>query len=544
MDTRPPSRRGWRRLCSITGVMVIVAAGAIGLTRSAYAATLFSDNFESGSASGWSRSGGTWAVVTDGSRIFQQSNGSSENARQFNGSSGWTNYAVQARVRPQSLGSGGSVSLLARAAGSTRFYRLALLAGNQMQLQAVNGSSVTVIASATRTVSTGTWYTLVIEVNGTTIRGSVNGSVVGQGTSTLVSTGRIGLQTIFSAASFDDVVVTDGGTPPTIPPSSTTRPPTPTTQPPTATTRPPTTTVTTPPQTGLVGWATQGGGTTGGAGGSTVTVTSLAALNSAVSSTAPMIVRVSGNFTCNGDVRVASNKTILGVGSTSGLTGCGLNMSDVSNVIVRNMRISFVPASSGNGDAIHVDNATRLWIDHNELFSDTNNGTDFYDGLLDMTHAADFITVSWNHLHDHIKCSLVGHSDNNASEDAGHLRITYHHNRFDGCDSRNPRVRFGNPVHVYNNYYNNIGDYGIASTMSGGVIVEGNYFENTEDPFHLGEGSSDPGTLVARNNVFVNSGAGQAGGSVNSVPYQFQLEPASNVRASVLAGAGTGRIGT
>jgi pectate lyase len=211
---------------------------------------------------------------------------------------------------------------------------------------------------------------------------------------------------------------------------------------------------------------------------------------------------------------------------------------------VRNMRISFVQASSGNGDAIHIDHATRLWIDHNELFSDKTHGTDFYDGLLDITHAADFITVSWNNLHDHIKCSLVGHSDSNASEDTGHLRITYHHNFFNGCDQRNPRVRFANPVHVFNNYYNNIGLYAIASTENGGVLVEGNYFENTPDPFHLGEASSGPGTLVARNNFFVNSGTGSSGGSVASIPYSYSVDTASTVKASVTAGAGTGKIST
>jgi pectate lyase len=112
-------------------------------------------------------------------------------------------------------------------------------------------------------------------------------------------------------------------------------------------------------------------------------------------------------------------------------------------------------------------------------------------------------------------------SDDNASEDRGHLRVTYHHNWFDGTNSRHPRVRFGHPVHVYNNSYNNIDDYGVASTMEGCVIVEGNYFENTDDPYHRGEGSSDPGSLVARNNTFVNSGAGDAGGSCASIPCSF-----------------------
>ena len=100
---------------------------------------------------------------------------------------------------------------------------------------------------------------------------------------------------------------------------------------------------------------------------------------------------------------------------------------------------------------------------------------------------------------------LLGHSDDNASQDIGHLRVSYHHNWFDGTNQRNPRVRFGNPVHVYNNYYRANAGYGVASTENAGVLVEGNYFENVDDPYHLGEADSGPGSLVARNNHFVNS---------------------------------------
>jgi pectate lyase len=120
--------------------------------------------------------------------------------------------------------------------------------------------------------------------------------------------------------------------------------------------------------------------------------------------------------------------------------------------------------------------------------------------------------------------------------------VTYHHNWFDGTNQRHPRVRFGNPVHVYNNLYSSVGGYGVASTQGAGVLVEGNYFENTEDPFHLGEGDSGPGSLVARDNHFVNSGPGETGGSVASIPYSYSLDGASSVKAIVTAGAGAGRI--
>jgi pectate lyase len=243
---------------------------------------------------------------------------------------------------------------------------------------------------------------------------------------------------------------------------------------------------------------------------------------------------------------VAADKTIVGVGAGSGLTGCGVNVKDVSNVIIRNLNISKVPAGNGNGDAIHVDGGTRIWIDHNDLSSDTSHGTDYYDGLVDLTHAADYITVSWNRIHDHIKCSLVGHSDSNASEDTGHLRVTYHHNAFINCAERGPRVRFGNPVHVFNNYYTNTTSfdysYSIATTENAGVLVEGNYFENITDPTHLSEGDSDPGNLVARNNYLVNSGAILTSGSVGSIPYSYTVDTPSSVKSIVTAGAGTGKI--
>ena len=292
------------------------------------------------------------------------------------------------------------------------------------------------------------------------------------------------------------------------------------------------------------GWSTQSGGTSGGSASTTVTVTSLSALTSAAGSSTSQTVKVSGNFTCSSDVTVASNKTILGVGSSSGLTGCGLKIKGVNNVIVRNLKIAKVPAGNGNGDAIHIEKATHIWIDHNDLSSDTSHGTDYYDGLLDITHAADYITVSWNYEHDHIKCNLLGHSDDNASEDTGHLRVTYHHNYFRNCDQRGPRVRFGNPVHVYNNYYYNSGTYGVASTCNAGVYVERNYFENTPNTVVTSTGSSPAGNVKLLNNYLVNSGtpASRNSSSVAAIPYSYTVDANSSVKSIVTASAGTGKI--
>lgn len=282
--------------------------------------------------------------------------------------------------------------------------------------------------------------------------------------------------------------------------------------------------------TDLVGWATQNGGTTGGGSAATTTVTTASALTSAVGATGAAVIRVSGTISCSGMLRVRSNKTIIGnAGAT--ISGCGLNINGDRNVIIRNITFR-----GWNDDAVNVqESATNIWIDHNSF-------TGGKDGAVDIKRGSDFVTVSWNRVFNHDKSMLLGHSDGNASQDRGHLRVTYHHNWFDASTQRHPRVRFGNPVHVYNNYYNNNSGYGVASTEGAGVLVEANSFENVEDPFHLGEGDSGPGTLVARNNLLVNSGAGQSGGSVAAIPYRYTADPASSVKSIVTANAGAGRI--
>lgn len=245
MFSRSSARRRWGRWSLVTGAVAALVVGTIGFGHTAQAATVFGDDFEDGNTSDWSKSGGTWTVVADGSQTVRQTNAGSENARLFAGTTSWTAYTVQARVKPLSLGSGGHAGLLARASGSTTFYRLALLPGNQVQLQAVKGSTVTVLGGVSRTVAVGSWYALAIEVNGSTVRATVDGAQIAQATSEVSGSGRIGLQTAYATAAFDDVsVTTSGTTPPTANPTTTpNNPPTPT---PTTTAPPPTTTWPTP----------------------------------------------------------------------------------------------------------------------------------------------------------------------------------------------------------------------------------------------------------------------------------------------------------
>jgi hypothetical protein len=207
-------RLSMRGRAAALALATTAATAVIGVSTMAFAGQLFSDDFEDGDQAGWSKSGGNWVVVTDGSRALSQNKLDSELARVFGGMSSWTDYTVQARVKPLAFdGVDRYVGLAARSTGSTTFDRLVLLNNGTAQLQTVSGSTVAVRASLTLPVSTGTWYTLRIDATGSTIRGYVNGTLVGSGASQ-AATGRIGLQTFHATASFDDVLVSTAGTTP------------------------------------------------------------------------------------------------------------------------------------------------------------------------------------------------------------------------------------------------------------------------------------------------------------------------------------------
>lgn len=151
--------------------------------------------------------------------------------------------------------------------------------------------------------------------------------------------------------------------------------------------------------------------------------------------------------------------------NVTALVGVGVSFRNVSNVILRNIKvnlpqayadvatvgspiqISFVLAESG--DAIGVIASHNVWIDHVELWSDSDHDKDYYDGLLDITHGSYAVSVTNSYLHNHWKASLVGHSDSNESEDLA-LQVTYALNKWYSLNSRLPTFRFGHG-HIFNN---------------------------------------------------------------------------------------------
>ena len=155
---------------------------------------------------------------------------------------------------------------------------------------------------------------------------------------------------------------------------------------------------------GPIGYASTNGGTTGGEGGTTTTVSTLAQFTEAATADDATVVYISGAISGSEKVRVTSDTSIIGLNSEASLEGIGLYINKVENVILRNFKSSKVLAD--NGDAVGIQASSNVWVDHLDLSSDLDHGKDYYDGLLDVTHASEWVTISNTYFHDHYKCKF------------------------------------------------------------------------------------------------------------------------------------------
>jgi pectate lyase len=192
----------------------------------------------------------------------------------------------------------------------------------------------------------------------------------------------------------------------------------------------------------LVGF---GEGTTGGAGGPIVEVTTLAdsgpgSLRAAAEAPGAAWIRfrVSGEIALSSDIQVASDKTIDGRGADVTVTGRGLFVQGgAGNVIITHMKIR----DTSNDMIRFFDGGSRMWVHHCDL---SNGG----DGAFDATEGVTGVTVSYTHIFDHDKAMLVGAGSPDG--DGASMRWTGHHNWYEDTVQRLPFIRFG-LAHSYNN---------------------------------------------------------------------------------------------
>ncbi|WP_133743029.1 pectate lyase family protein [Actinorugispora endophytica] len=326
-------------------------------------------------------------------------------------------------------------------------------------------------------------------------------------------------------------------------------------------------------QTGsATGYATQNGGTTGGAGGQTVRATTGTQIHEALcnrpSTSTPIIIEVEGTINHGNTSKVSgdgcetaddvielkkiSNVTIVGTGSGAVFDQLGIHIREsdniiIQNVTVRNVKKSGSPTSNG-GDAIGMESGVRnVWVDHVTLEA-SGGESEGYDGLFDMKNNTQYVTLSYSVLRNSGRGGLVGSSESDRSN--GY--VTFHHNRYENIDSRAPLLR-GGIGHMYNNHYTELHESGINSRAGARAKVENNYFEDSKDV--LGTFYTDErGSWEVGGNIFDNvtwSGEGdenypagpdpQSTTSV-SIPYFYELDDAGCVPQVVdqTAGADSG----
>ncbi|MCR5172977.1 MAG: hypothetical protein K6B73_08935 [Treponema sp.] len=344
----------------------------------------------------------------------------------------------------------------------------------------------------------------------------------------------------------------------------------------------------------LVGYATittdSGDGYTisGGAGASsenTITISSYAELvakKDLLSSDEPKIITISGTISTKDNANpllsekytIGSNSTVYGDTTNQGRLQNIEFIVEGENVIIRNMMFGEVISwdgytKSGADDALSLNGATHVWVDHCEFQSHltpqdldgneiTSSSTgiagsyystdekwkkDFYDGLLDIKNGSTWITISNCYIHDHYKACLCASGDDGPDKNTttgatdSDMRVTFYHNYWKNINARMPLFRYGTG-HIYSCYFDAGSQSDSASCINvragSKLYIEGNNFANftkttgdsvTNGTYIIGFFFADTnkaygnvsGSWTAKNNSTSNGSEG----SVSKPPYEY-----------------------
>jgi pectate lyase len=280
-------------------------------------------------------------------------------------------------------------------------------------------------------------------------------------------------------------------------------------------------------------------GTYGGRDGQIVTVKTLADLEKYATASEPYVIVVAATITMDPvgkEIKVQSNKTIVGSGTSGQIVGGGFFLgSGVHNVIIRNLTIRDAYQGVWNDkehdfDAIQMDGAHHVWIDHNDL-------RHMADGLIDVRKDSTYVTVSWNKLSQDNKAFGIGWTENVVTD------ITIHHNWIRETEQRNPSTDNAAHAHLYNNFLEDVAgtdirsSYGNYSRGATRMVLENSWFQGFKNPVIKDATAS----IVQKGNTFVGtSGRNESGGTAfdPKTYYAYTLDKTADVPALLKSGAG------
>ncbi|MDH6608991.1 pectate lyase [Streptomyces sp. SAI-208] len=284
-------------------------------------------------------------------------------------------------------------------------------------------------------------------------------------------------------------------------------------------------------------------GTYGGRDGRIVTVRTLADLEKYATAAEPYVIVVAATITMDPvgkEIKVRSDKTIVGSGTAGQIVGGGFFLgSGVHNVIIRNLTIRDAYQGVWNDkdhdfDAVQMDGAHHVWIDHNDL-------RNMADGLIDVRKDSTYVTVSWNRLSQDNKAFGIGWTENVVTD------ITVHHNWIRETEQRNPSTDNAAHAHLYNNFLEDVAgtdvtsSYGNYSRGATRMVLENSYFKGFRNPVIKDSTAS----IVQKGNTFVGtSGRNESGGTAFDPRTYYAYTPDRTADVPALLKSGTGPRGS
>lgn len=198
-------------------------------------------------------------------------------------------------------------------------------------------------------------------------------------------------------------------------------------------------------------------------------------------------------------LKIGSNKTLVGINGRAGIQGMGLLIGGgAHNIIVRNLTLSDInPRVVWGGDALTIDDADGVWVDHN-TFSRIGRQM-----IVTGWGTASHVTISNN--------EFDGRTDYSATCDGHHYwvwlflghhdTLTVARNYIHDTSGRAPHAGgMGNAdvsAHIVNNVFAHLTGQGaiMSRTDLSHLLVEGNAFEDVSHPLY--NDAKQPGTAFA-----------------------------------------------
>jgi pectin lyase len=189
-------------------------------------------------------------------------------------------------------------------------------------------------------------------------------------------------------------------------------------------------------------------------------------------------------------INVASNKALIGSGSSGTIKGKGLRINSGSkNVIVQNIRITTLnPQYVWGGDGISVEGADGVWIDHVTF---DNIGRMF----IVSHYGPNRITASYNYFNGATSYSnscdgqqywgtmFIGEED----------KATIDHNYYYKMSGRSPKLGddgYSTYFQATNNYFDTSSGHSFDIVDGTYALLEGNAFSNAKTPVTTASSSS------------------------------------------------------